>query len=173
MQAGQLKVVLNNQNKWHELAAAMGKGFVGGLTWGLYSPEVVDNYEMTIVYTPAGGGQPMTWNYQNKLRTVMGLEAILDKSEAVPRFDAIDQIAENMLVSFLCEYQAAGPGAMQVASAEPGPPAGVGVPVSANLPLGPASAGQSIPRGDSGPYGNLPTASAASAPSAGELPVLR
>jgi hypothetical protein len=103
-QAGHLRVVLDEQFTAGELAAAAGKGALGGLTYGAIMPEVASRYEVRIAYTPPGGAT-QTWSYQSVHRCKFGLDAMLSEKEAVPLSDVTSRILEGPLVDFVCDYQ--------------------------------------------------------------------
>lgn len=99
-----LKIVVNNIG---DLGGAAGKGVGTGLTLGLAGSEVVDNYEMTVVYTPAAGS-PITKIYKHALHTTIGVHSAPPNLEPVPRELAFDQVMQDMLLNFLSDLQKEG-----------------------------------------------------------------
>ena len=102
--ASHLKIVVNN---FGDLGAAAGKGVGTGLTFGLAGSEVVDNYEMTVVYTPVAGS-PITKTYKHALHTTIGVHSAPPNLEPVPRELAFDQVMQDMLLNFLSDLQKEG-----------------------------------------------------------------
>ncbi len=68
---------------------------------------MVDNYEMTAVYTPADG-TPITKKYKHALHSTIGAHSAPAGMEPVPRELAFDQIMEDMLLNLLCDLQHEG-----------------------------------------------------------------
>jgi len=99
-----LKIVVNNIA---DLGEARAKGFATGFTFGAAGSDVVDNYEMTAVYTPADGS-PITKTYKHALHTTFGAHSAPPGLEPVPRELAFDQIMEDMLLNFLSDLQKQG-----------------------------------------------------------------
>jgi hypothetical protein len=104
VKASHLKIIVNNIG---DLGAAAGKGVATGLTFGLAGSEVVDNYEMTAVYTPAGG-IPITKIYKHAIHSTIGAHSAPPGMEPVPRELAFDQVMEDMLLNFLNDLQKEG-----------------------------------------------------------------
>jgi hypothetical protein len=99
-----LKIVVNDIG---DMGAAGAKGFGTRLTYGLVGSEVVDNYEMTATYTPAGGS-PITKIYKHALHSTFGVHTAPPGMEQVPRELAFDQIMEDMLLNLFCDLQKEG-----------------------------------------------------------------
>jgi len=99
-----LAIVVNNLA---DVGDAGTKGAATGLTFGLAGCEVVDNYEMTAVYTPADG-PPITKKYKHALHSTIGAHSAPVGMEPVPRELAFDQIMEDMLLNLLCDLQHEG-----------------------------------------------------------------
>jgi len=104
MHAGHLKITVND---FGDMGAAVGKGFATGLTFGLAGSEVVDNYEMTIVYRPANG-ESITKQYRHAIHTTIGVHSAPAGMESVPPTDAFDQVVEEMLLNFIQGLQKEG-----------------------------------------------------------------
>jgi hypothetical protein len=104
MHAGNLKITVND---FGDMGAAVGKGFATGLTLGLAGSEVVDNYEMTIVYRPANG-ESISKQYRHAIHTTIGAHSAPAGMEAVPPTDAFDQVVEEMLLNFIQGLQKEG-----------------------------------------------------------------
>jgi len=102
--AGQLQIRINNLG---DIGSAVGKGFATGLTFGLAGSEVVDGYEMTVIYTPAGGS-PTTRFYKHAIHSTIGAHAPPPGMQPVPLADAFDQVVEEMLLNCLRDFQRDG-----------------------------------------------------------------
>ena len=101
---GQLQIRINNVG---DIGGAVGKGFATGLTFGLAGSEVVDGYEMTVIYTPAGGS-PTTKVYKHAIHSTIGAHAPPPGMQPVPLADAFDQVVEEMLLNCLRDFQRDG-----------------------------------------------------------------
>lgn len=100
-QVGQLQISVNDIGN---VGAAVGKGLATGLTLGLAGSEVVDGYEMTVTYTPAGGASTVR-KYKHAIHTTIGAHAAPKGMESVPLADAFDRVVEEMLLNFFRDTQ--------------------------------------------------------------------
>ena len=103
-QAARLEIVVNNIA---DIGSAEGKGFGTGLTLGLAGSEIVDRYEMTAIYTPAGG-LPIKKIYKHAIYSTIGAHSAPAGMEPVSIEDAFDQVVEDMLLNFLRDLQKNG-----------------------------------------------------------------
>lgn len=103
-QAGRLEVTVNNLGS---IGPTVGKEFATKLTFGLVSSHVIDDFEMTVVYSPPGG-TPGTRKYKHAVHTIIGTQSGPKGMEPVPRADAFDQVVEEMLLSYLRDLQTEG-----------------------------------------------------------------
>lgn len=83
---------------------AFTKGFATGFTFGLVGSHVVDHYKMTISYH-YGENQVFENSYEHALHSTIGLKSAPAGMEPVTYADAFDQIAEDMLLRFLVDFQ--------------------------------------------------------------------
>ena len=103
-QSGRLEVTVNNSGS---VGSAFGKGLATRLTLGLVGSHLIDDYEMTVVYSPPGD-TPKTKKYKHAVHTIVGAQSKPKGMEPVPRADAFDQVVEEMLLSFLRDLQSEG-----------------------------------------------------------------
>ena len=103
-QAGRLEVTVNN---FGSVGSAFGKELATRLTLGMVGSHVIDDYEMTVVYSRPGGA-PSTKKYKHAVHTIVGAKSKPIGMEQVPRADAFDQVVEEMLLSFLRDIQSEG-----------------------------------------------------------------
>ena len=103
-EAGRLDVTVNN---FGSVGSAFGKEFATRMTFGLVGSHVIDDYEMTVIYSRPGG-PAKTKKYKHAVHTIVGAESKPKGMEPVPRADAFDQVVEEMLLSFLRDLQSEG-----------------------------------------------------------------
>ena len=99
-----LNIVLNN---YGNRAAAMGKGFATGLTWGLVGTMVTDHYHMTATFYPAAG-ESYRKEYEHALHSTIGLTTGPDGLQSMEVQAAIDKICEDLVLNLLVDLQKDG-----------------------------------------------------------------
>jgi hypothetical protein len=103
-QAARLEVTVNNTGK---AGSSYGRGLATRMTLGLVGSHVIDDFEMTVVYSRPGG-QNSAKKYKHAVHTIVGAQSGPKGMELVPRADAFDQVVEEMLLSFLSDLQTEG-----------------------------------------------------------------
>lgn len=99
-----IKIVVNN---FGDNSSAKLKGAATGITLGLAGSEVVDNYEMTVIYK-SPQGNPVTKTYKHAIHTTIGAHTAPSGLEYVPREYAFKQVVEDMLLNFINDSQKEG-----------------------------------------------------------------
>ena len=98
---GKLEIILNDTGN---LSAAVGKGFVTGLTFFVVGSQVEDHYIMTARYTPAEG-KPFTGDYHYSLRSTIGIHSKPAGMERISLSEAGDVVIQDTLLNFLRDWQ--------------------------------------------------------------------
>lgn len=115
-QAGTLHVQIRRRHEPREFALAFGSSYLTGLTWGLFSTEANDAYEMSAKYTPPNGAECVTWTGTIDRRIVIGIRAFKNEGGAIPRSDLADTIANDLVVAFVHDFQSNGCVGTQIAA---------------------------------------------------------
>jgi len=103
--AGRIEITVNNIGDTSE---AMRKGWNTGASLGLVGNEIVDGYEMTATYAPAGGS-PVTRTYKHAIHHTFGAHSALEGMELLPSGDAaFERVLEDMLLNFVRDLQKDG-----------------------------------------------------------------
>jgi len=101
----QLTVVVNNVA---DTSAAIGKGFLTGLTFGASGSLVTDYYEISISYTDSSGAKKQK-DYKHALHTTIG-----NKESPFPQVPAtsvdagFEQLLSQVIVNFITDLQQEG-----------------------------------------------------------------
>jgi hypothetical protein len=101
---GRIHVVVNNIA---DVAAAAGKGFGTGLTFGLVGSTVTDAYEMAVTIT-IGEITFQRTSVKHAIHTAIGNTTIPVGIETVTPQVAFERVLEQMLLRVLKDYQSVG-----------------------------------------------------------------
>jgi len=102
--AGRLDITVNNIFNKGE---AIRKGMATGATFYAAGNEVVDSYEMTVVYK-AESGPSITKKYRHAIHSTLGAHKPPEGMTPLPLRDAFDKVLEDMLLNFLRDLQKEG-----------------------------------------------------------------
>ena len=100
-QADNLEINVNNVG---DLGAAKAKGYGTGATLGLAGSEVVDGYQIHIIYT-APGKPPVAKNYEHELHTTVGAHSAPKGMIKVPKDQGFDRVLEDVLLNCIRDLQ--------------------------------------------------------------------
>jgi len=102
--AARLQLVINNVG---DIGAAVGKGFLTGLTFGAAGSAVTDGYVMTATYLKPGAG-PVTRTYEHAIHSTIGNKRGPEGLQAVPLNEAWAAVSEQLLMNLLRDLQRDG-----------------------------------------------------------------
>lgn len=94
-------------NNVADMAAAVGKGFGTGLTFGLAGSLVTDGYEIKAVYMP-NGGKEITKTYTHAIHTTIGNKKGPEGLQSMTPTEAFDRVVEEVVLKFVSDLKTDG-----------------------------------------------------------------
>lgn len=102
---GRLDVVAHNYGDTKDAAQ---KGMASGLTMGIVGVEVVDNYDLTFNYTPAGGSA-VTRSYKHSIHSIIGAtKSPPEGVKTVGLLQAFQTVIDDVVKSFVADLVKSG-----------------------------------------------------------------
>jgi hypothetical protein len=99
---GQLEVTVND-----DVGAMVGKALALVFSFGLIGVDAVQNYDMTVTYTPVDG-KPIVRKYKHAIHQIAGAKSAPEGMDRVLEENAGARIVDDMFYNFLRDIQKDG-----------------------------------------------------------------